>query len=186
MIASENFVFIRNSKTASRSVKQLLSDLFAVTEIGTDHEYRVPEAYRNRFIFCVVRNPFSRAVSAWKHYCRDVDLVRSRQIVNTTQGYLPFKAFLGNRKFGPLFYQSTIFEYAEEQGYSVTPIKFEFLKTELQSLSFMPDKFELPEIGVAGHDWTKMYDSETEALASEVLSKDLERFGYSRSCRSLL
>lgn len=185
MIASDQFVFIRNPKTASRSVKKLLSAHFDTKEIGTDHAYKVPEEYRNRTIFAFVRNPFSRAVSGWKHYCRDVDMVRARQKVNSNQGYLPFKDFLAGRKLGQLFYQSTIWEYAEEHGYEVTPLRYESIRTELQKLDFMPKDFDLPEIGVTGYDWTKEYDAETEALAAEVLAKDFERFGYPRS-RSLL
>ena len=62
------FIFLRNPKTASRSVTRALSENFNVRQVGVYHDWKIPKELVGYFVFVVVRNPYTRAVSGWKHW----------------------------------------------------------------------------------------------------------------------
>lgn len=73
MIVSERhrYVYIGIPKAGSQSVATWLIDHFDGRVEGYHHAWQVPSAYRDFFVFTVVRDPYERCFSAWWFRCMD-------------------------------------------------------------------------------------------------------------------
>lgn len=198
------FVFLRNPKTASRSITELIKNHWTVWECTSYHGWKIPNECKNFFIFMVVRNPFIRTFSAWRHLCEDIDRMKRNEKIsfydfvlhggfNLTVELLKAsqedkkciaplfgksRPFNGSRNF---FKQSSFLNWCKEENNinNIKIIKYENIKQELSNLPFMPPNFILPEIGKSKeNNWRKEYTPEIEKIAREKLKEDFETFGY--------
>lgn len=179
MIVCHNpkFVFIRNPKTASRSIVESLKSQFQIWECSEHHEWRIPEPYAGFYAFLFVRNPFSRCVSAWNHVCKD-------RIVHNNHEPLSFKRFLEIGVFKTASLDLNFFKQTEMVSQirgKIKILKYESLHKEINSLPFMNKKVEVPHIGKSEGDWITVYDRTTERMVAELLAEDFENFGYPRA-----
>lgn len=193
------FVFLRNPKTASRSITRALSKKFQCRRVGLYHSWKIPKEFLGHFVFATVRDPYTRSVSAWQHWLRtgktspnvafdwsliesplwrpdrpdrDFDFERfSKVIFNTRLSDYPQGAHWK--------LQSEILDQIDTE---VHLLKYENLEADLNSLPFI-DNINLPRIGVYATkygDWQQYYTPEVETRIYETLKPDFERFGYKR------
>jgi len=171
------FAFIRNPKTASRSVTKILQDNFTVWDCSDYHGWILPEACQDYFTFMFVRNPFSRTVSAWLHVCEDRIRVGRASSPSLAQ-FVDYGGF-GLHNARNYFKQSDLLKWIEADTKSkVTILKYENLAEEIRNLPFMPEGIELPHIGNSGKDWMSFYTPEIEERVRQALAEDFETFGY--------
>lgn len=190
---SHKFVFVRNPKTASRSLTQVLKDNFDVIEFSTYHDWRVPDEYADYFVFMFVRNPYSRTVSAWQHVCRDTGRVGKR--VPTFPEFVDFKGMNLNlgyekrndqfveRKKRNFFAQSSMIDWVLEDSKvkHVNLFKYENLYEDFHRLPFIDKEHDIPKVGVKVSDWMQYYTShKIKKMVSDNLAADFDRFGYYR------
>ena len=180
------FIFVRNPKTASRSISEMLKKRFVVEDLEY-HDWRITPEYSEFYTFMCVRNPFHRTVSAW-NYVRHDRLKRG----DPDTSFEDFVRFgeLGIRT-GPnlndnFFAQSEFLDKVLSRVKEVHLIKHERLVEDLVSLPFLDGYADLPKIGVGNVDWRCVYDLNTEALVEFALRRDFDRFGYCHSCLTLL
>jgi len=187
------FVFLRNPKTASRSVSAALSEKFDVRQVGIYHDWKIPEELTGYFVFAVVRNPYVRAVSGWRHWSKrpetnDFSLVwMGDSYEATSNSRLAFGKW--TQKFiqpidkiifpkGRHWKRQT--EILDKIGSDVHLIRYENLEEDLNSLSFI-DNIVLPSIGVQDYgDWRTHYTPEIEARVYQACKEDFVRLGYKR------
>lgn len=180
------FIFVRNPKTASRSISEMLKERFVVEDLEY-HDWMIPPEYSGFYTFMCVRNPFHRTVSAW-NYVRHDRLKRG----GPDTSFEDFVIFGGLRiKTGPnlndnFFSQSDFLDKVLSRVKEVHLIKHERLAEDLASLPFIGGRVNLPKIGAGNVDWRSVYDLNTEALVESALRRDFDRFGYCHSCISLL
>ena len=133
------------------------------------------KAYKENFTFSSVRNPYSRAVSMYKH--------PSWKSVKT------FKQFCGSIKKN--LYPS---EAAEWHTSSLTEhlvdkdtLKVDFvikLENFQQDFNMVCDKIGIPHTKLPHKNrskhkpYTEYYDDETRQIVSEKYARDIEYFGY--------
>lgn len=175
------FIFLRNPKTASRSLSNFFKKYFNVNEITAFHSTEIPELYSDYLVIATVRNPYSRAVSGWQHW-----------IKKQLSGQTSFDFFLdpstivtdddGNHHMESWKNQSDVLEKFSHK----IILQYETLHKDLIALPFI-NEVELPKIGVQNYNnWKDYY---TLALAEKVYNlfkKDFEMFGYKRWEISLL
>jgi hypothetical protein len=176
----EKWIFVRNPKTASRSLNDFLKNKYECTEYALYHSVDIPEIYKDYKIYYVVRNPFTRAVSAWKHVILDRKIAKN----NTP---FTFKDFLNRKKFTPkdgdcdFFLQSTA--YNRIKNYNVILLRYENLKKDVYNFF---GKGDLPFIGkTQGDKWIDTYDEETYNLAIDSLNEDFKEFNYSKKIQKM-
>ncbi len=174
---TDKFVFLRNPKTATRSLTLYLQEHHETKDIGELHGLAVPDEYADYCVFMFIRNPFSRAVSAWQHVCR----------WSETQPTFP--EFLQRQRFPVLgtpvdcFHQTGLVDWVLQNTAvkDVRLLRFEDLESELATLPFIEPNPCVPEVGKFITDWKSYYTAEIEALGAYYLEKDIEDLGYSRS-----
>jgi hypothetical protein len=173
------FVFVRNPKTATRSITRAFKSL-PILEFGHYHEAIVPEQYQKLKVYCVVRHPFERIVSA---YC---NRVYGWEIAN---GEFKERMSKAHSWFvGPaLSFRDYIFEEkdttwgeqyktTQHPAYPVHYIKYENLKTELRSLFFWNG--DLPLIGENPQKIDIELDQETKREILNLFQTDFDKFNY--------
>jgi hypothetical protein len=167
------FVFLRNPKTASRSLTRALSEIFNVRQVGLYHNWEIPEDLAGYFVFIVVRNPYVRAVSGWQHWASKKNISFdewTQEIIQPIKGNVFPKGRHWRRQT----------EILDEIGQDVFLIRYDNLEEELNSLSFI-DNIVLPFIGVQDYgDWRTHYTPEIEARIYQTCKEDFERLGYER------
>jgi hypothetical protein len=174
MIVCEDkkFVFIKNPKTASRSLSSFFINNFKCFNLGLDHSINIPSQYKDFTIYLTIRNPLSRAVSAWKH------VVKDWKIKNLGDGDLSLKQYLKYRMFSTgdgfnFFYQSHLLNQFNRNIVKI--IYFEKVQTQVQmyfgksNLSF--------EGRSEGLDWNYYYrHKKIQQIAFDSLEKDINMF----------
>jgi hypothetical protein len=167
------FVFLRNPKTASRSVTKALAEKFDCRTVGIYHDWKIPEELTGHFIFTVVRNPYVRAVSGWKHWSRG-------QGVDFNEWTQRFVRPLNKVIFPKGKHWKRQTEILDKISSDVHLIRYENLEEDLNSLSFI-DNIVLPSIGVQDYgDWRTHYTPEIEARVYRACREDFYRLGYKR------
>lgn len=68
---THKFIYFAPEKTGSTSIRKVLSQNFAIEIKGGVHDIFLPSQYSDYFTFCTVRNPYTRALSAYNHMMRD-------------------------------------------------------------------------------------------------------------------
>lgn len=103
----KKWIFIRNPKTASKSITKYLIENFNCFDNNKYHSTIVPNEYKEFTAFICVRNPLSRAVSAWLHVARNVEINLEQFILNQSIISVPIDPDLSEEN---LFFQSDIIE----------------------------------------------------------------------------
>ena len=181
----EKFVFIRNPKTASRSITEFLKNKYRVFDCNDYHHWVVPQSCKNYCIFVFVRNPFSRCVSAYNHVTSDRNKIGRR--------FLSFEDFVYNKYFDikvkhskvlNLFSQAQFINMIKQDSNieNIKICKYENLRTELYNLNFI-NVNDIAHIGMsdAKNSWITMFDSKLEKHFVESIPQDFENFGYSKN-----
>lgn len=179
----EKWIFIRNPKTASRSVAEFLLKNFECFELNEKHHYvKVPKKYKDFLVYVVIRNPLSRAVSAWKHIVLEQILFKIEPPRLTLPEYIKRQGFSGPEKFN-FYLQSDLVKFIR-QNHELRIMKFETLKNDLLA-NFNKDD-QLKVIGkTEGDDWFNYYDEKTLDIAYNNLHEDFVNFDYPKSIPKL-
>jgi len=132
-------------------------------------------AYKNSFIFSSVRNPYSRAVSMYKHWSW-----------NPAKTFKDFCNSIKKEEYpskSAKWHSSTLTEHIVDDGY----LKVDFvikLENLQQDFNIICDKIgiphqQLPHKNKTKHKhYTEYYDDETRQIVGEIYSRDIEYFGY--------
>lgn len=161
------WIFIRNPKTGSRSLSKFLLEKFDSYEYGTYHSLSVPEKCSDYKIYIVIRNPFSRAVSAWMHVRQHRDI--------SLEEYLMRGSFWPFGEEHNYFLQRNIFQDVKQ---TLEIIKYETLKKRVSEIF---GYCELETIGKSVNDWTVFYDERLMNVALKILQPDFDTFGYKKN-----
>lgn len=172
------FIFLRNPKTASRSITRALAEKFDCRTVGIYHDWQIPEELTGHFVFTVVRNPYVRAVSGWMHWAGAYE-----------GGKITFDEWT-KRLIKPVGKKSIIFpkgrhwkrqtQILDQISSDVHLIYYENLTEDLNSLPFI-DNIILPSVGVQNYgDWKDYYTPQIEARVYQACEEDFTRFGYKR------
>ncbi|MDQ8195592.1 sulfotransferase family 2 domain-containing protein [Coraliomargarita sp. SDUM461004] len=127
-------------------------------------------------VFSIVRNPYSRAISTYRHFCGNLDLSE-------------FKDFW-SRRFELINDHNKLAHLRTQKSFLVNPdgriavpnlLHFETLESDLrdfcQSYSLSFDS--LPKLGQAHRiDYREFYDDEAKNLISVIFEDDFEAFDY--------
>jgi len=186
MVVSEDNVFLPIPKCASRSIMSWMG-LYGGVHVG-NHQHDIVEDhfyYRNRFIFTVVRNPYARAVSIWKHlrdgyeYKKPIENLMESFVQNDLTDIK--KPMLVANQY---HYLNWAFENLQ-----FTYIKLENLNDEVISLPFYNEEI-LPKIDGASSSNTLQ---EVEELNDDAISwincwanEDFINFDYPRTMPSCM
>ena len=172
------FIFFGNHKVGLTSIiKTALADR-AITWKNSKSKYydlldSVTKKYvRRAFKFTIVRNPFSRTVSAF-FYLRQVEGFNKHQT---------FKQFIKNdfRKYGPAIQNHFHPMYIQAQRSDFVG-KMENIKKDWRHIA---DKIDckikqLPKKNTSKHKrYSSYYDKECVDIVSDIYRKDLEVLGY--------
>ena len=133
------------------------------------------EVYNKSFVFTTVRNPYSRAVSMYKH-----------PSWSSVKNFEDFCNSISKNEYPSEFakwHSTPVSEHIFSKNY----LKVDFvLKLEnlQEDINIFCDKIgirrqELPHANKSQHKhYTEYYDDETRAIISEKYAKDIEYFGY--------
>ena len=137
----KKWVFIRNPKTASKSItKHLIENFNCLNIIHEYHSASVPNEYKEFTAFVCVRNPLSRAISAWLHVSQNVEISLEQFILNQSIiGIPPHSDSRGEN----LFFQSDIIENINCKNIKL--LYFEKIESNVSEI-FKTD-FKLEKIG---------------------------------------
>ncbi len=172
----KKFIFIRNPKTASRSTSQFFLSNFRCLETNKYHAIKIPQEYKNFIIYITIRNPYSRAVSAWRHI---VDYRKKHQ----NNENLEFLRYLNNKNFTTtdsdcdfnFFYQADLIK--EFKKYSYRILYFENLSNCLNT--HFKIFFNLRKIGESNFNWRDCYKNNNDNyFAENCLKKDIKEFKF--------
>jgi len=177
------FVFLRNPKTASRSVAQALKENFNTFEIEPYHGQNIPEKYLKYYVFFAVRNPYTRMVSAWQHICvernwspEEFTFDKSFKINSVITRHIDWACGADEKTVDSWWSQSYVAD-----KFKANIISYENIDNDFNNLPFINDKIILPRIGKQNYeDWKKYYTVEIEKEIYRCFKKDLDRFEYKR------
>lgn len=138
-------VFVAIPKTGTRSIYKALEDHFS-GQVYSDHLKIIPKQFRGYYSFCVVRNPYERAVSIWWSTCKRNNDKRhfiSKYLRNNNT----FENFAKNIHLINEIEKRAVTDYQYkwiEQNNIDRMLRFEDLQGEFNSLPFVRKKIELP------------------------------------------
>lgn len=174
------WIFLRNPKTATRSVTVALKNNFFTRKVGNYHSWEIPKKLSEYFIFSTVRNPYERAISGWQHWVGNGKNLTFEEFFDAQKDWADLKmsGFMMKKSEGRYWkIQSNTLNKIKGE---VHILRYENLEEDLNSLPFI-DNIVLPRIGVQNYgDWKSHYTPDLEAKVYELLQKDFERFGYKR------
>lgn len=138
------------------------------------------EKWKNYKKFCVVRNPYAKAISAWKYLMRTLNL-------NIDFGvYLKFKDIVSENEYWHLFisqYENLIDENNELLIDYI--IKFENLENEFQSVlnkigidKICHDDLIVKNKSESDDYYKNYYNQESLKIINEIYEKDFDFFNY--------
>jgi hypothetical protein len=141
------------------------------------------EVYDGYRKFCVVRNPYDRAVSLYHYLSQRTDHHLYERVSRMSfKGYLDYLA-KRRRSKDP----TQLFYVADAQGKPIVDdiLRFENLNDDFANLCGglgMPDRVELPMNNTSDHDpyWEYYADDYSRNLVKDLFAGDFETFGYSK------
>ena len=173
------FVFLRNPKTASRSLTKILNQNFNTREIGPYHGQNIPEKYLDYYIFFTVRNPYTRMISTWQHICHQRNWSPEEFTFDKTlkiQSIITRHLSEEKEPVESWWLQSSVMDKFE-----ANVITYENIENDFNNLDFISEKIVLPEIGKQNYgNWKKYYTPEIENKIYKYFRKDFDRFDYKR------
>jgi len=191
------WIFLRNPKTASRSVTRALRDNFVTRNKQNYHGWKISEPkpftevvpfqtadflfsyprpqsqeLSGYFVFTTVRNPYERVVSGWQYFNKKKGDLNFNEYVNSISGKrkrFPFETF-------PIR-QTDVLDLIR----GVHILRYENLEEDFNALPFVGQQIVLPQVGVQTYDdWKSHYTLDLETKVYELLQIDFERLGYKR------
>jgi hypothetical protein len=167
----QKWIFIRNTKTASRSLSKFLLKKFNCYEFEKYHSSSIPKEFINFKIFFVLRNPLSRAVSHYDHIVKD----------NIGKHCISFREYLNRKKFFPIdgdcnfFLQYDIIKKIEQ--FNIEIMFYENITTDVQK-QFGEGILETIGKSNRSKHWMSYYDKKTLDLALNVFHLDFKNFKF--------
>lgn len=165
----EKWVFVRNPKTASKSItKYLIENFNCLNIIQKYHSPLVPNEYKEFTAFICVRNPLSRAVSAWLHVSKNIEIsldqfISNQSFVSTPQDAESYK--------DNLFFQSDIIEKINCKNIKL--IYFEKIHNKM-SENFKDVKLEKIGYNPNSKKWMEYY-KKTNVDFHKIFQKDFNK-----------
>lgn len=195
---ARRFVYLGPPKCASTSLHEWLSQpafcerRFSLELDGDQHSMDVPECARGYFTFASVRNPFSRAVSAWRMNQRVADEYKRcgaqpwPPLTTLCLADSSFAAYLGRLIDLPWqHYRSTLCELLGANRLDA------FVRTEeIDAIYDLPPIVPIrhllepvPRRNECGSSkrWQEHYTPQLADIVRHHFAEDFERFGYATS-----
>ena len=193
----KKWIYIGPPKTGSTTISFLLTDgnynpnkdsftleykknFFGISENGQHTPWppnKLDDKYVNYFVFISVRNPFSRIVSLWKHFCYGKNFNEEKK---TNISLYEFIVLILENKLNNNdgFFKYTITEWVYNYN---AYIKQENLENDLKKLNFHNHDFIMPTINKNKKNniyWKNFHDKNTIDLTIKWAKKDFENFNY--------
>ena len=163
---------------------KLYKNFFDPTHAKPDEVYSIfRHEIANYKSFCVVRNPWDRAVSMFK-FCEKEDLMSK---VYGIEGEITFKRFchILKEEEANKYFLATNKQVEWTKGFYPPNkiLRFESLSKDfsemLKELNVSHVSSDLPHTNATNHThYSDYYDSETKKIVSEVFEEDIDRFKY--------
>ena len=145
------------------------------------------KVYNESFVFTTVRNPYSRAVSMFKHQSWDRWSGRKQDsVVKNSKTFRDFCMAIKNNNFpndAAKWHSGTLTDHMVDGN----DLKVDFaikLENFQEDFNIVCDKIgipkeQLPHARKGKHKhYTEYYDEETKQIVAEKYAKDIEYFGY--------
>ena len=189
MIVSEKykFVFMCIPKTGTMMMEQILKPYGGEYKAGgkwARHPNTIPQKYKDYFIFCIVRNPYSRAVSLWFSAIASWPRFDYGIVKTCGKEFVPFLQMLNTPKvnggFGglPMVSMSSFLGKIQLNR----TLRFEHLEDDITTLPFWEGDSPTLKYNVRGHlrpHWSHYFrDYKNAELVQQWAEQDFERFGY--------
>ena len=169
------FIFLRNPKTASRSVTKALKDNFTTRNVGNYHSWKISKELTGYFVFTTVRNPYERTISGWQHWVGNGKNFTLKEFLDIVVRSTKEKKWPNGLEWKV---QAEMFDNIKRK---VHFLRYETLEEDLNFLPFVDKQIVLPQIGIQNYgDWKDHYSLDLEIRIYKLLQKDFERFGYER------
>jgi hypothetical protein len=200
MIVSEKhkFIFIDIPKAGTHSVENILLPLYDAERIGIRRsDADIPPWYRRLgyYVFGVVRNPFSRTLSAWWHLCfREPYYKDWRPIIGSCE-IIDFVKWLAKDNI-PYVPGNVVLTpqcvYEDVAGGFDAAIHLENIDKEIQALPFWKGPNHIPRLLSDGTpsnnsrygDWKLRMTDEIAGVILDIYGEDFDRYGYDRNWRA--
>ncbi|NTS75356.1 sulfotransferase family 2 domain-containing protein [Catenovulum sp. SM1970] len=185
-VFGKKVVFIHIPKNAGTSVKSLLNsvkDNIHFDVISTSNELSFDD-WLASFKFCIVRNPYDRAVSSYCYHVKSDykgDLYKRYPNLKSMSFYDYLMLRKNNREF--LLMPQVNFITRRDSDVGVNEIlRLEQLQGDIKKLSkILGVELDLHHLNASPRtkDYKTFYTQETFDLVSEIYQEDLSRFNYS-------
>jgi hypothetical protein len=198
MIISEKYkyVFVSVMKSGTHSMYNILQKKFKGMHYPRDfngnngrgpyHVNVIPEKYSEYYKFTVVRNPYSRAISAWnvcvniEPYCSNYkNVLKDKTFLEFSQWLASFKA---PGRAG--YVVEPMHKWLQPAGSFDKIIHIEDIDTEFKELPFTESvsRFKIPNLldRTDKENWKQNYTQEIADNVFNWAKKDFELYGYER------
>lgn len=178
MIVSQSmrFVFVSTPKCATHTMYEVLhSALYnGLLLPGGNHNNQVPEQFRSFYIFSIVRNPYSRAVSLWTFTRK-----RGDDVPESLADYVRLLIDSPEKAAGP---KAGLSQAEWLRPVPLTRVLWlESLAADFQVLPFYRGPDTLPQRNASDHrPWQEYMTTEIADLIDEWAGQDFHVFGYPR------
>lgn len=194
MIITDDWAFVHIPRTGGMNfkhsfllnggLKEIVEPHKVLSEIGVWHPYHSVFYLWEHFldsqkVFSIVRNPYDRIVSHWRHYCtlcdrHGLNLNLPAHMNRSINNEIDFKTFLK----------------AELSGWSIATTQKEFLRSEARTVKIYKFETELekvykdydlqmfPAINASINKDTPLDDPNNLGLVNEIFAEDFDEYGY--------
>ena len=187
LMPTQRAVFVSTPKCATNTMFYLLQEYYGGERRAPHfHNRDVPPECRDWFIFSIVRNPYSRAVSIWWRTVMDQT---AKRIFAHAPGGEDLATFIRWLATKPLeaSHRRLCFSQTEwlEPVKPTRVLRLEHLRRELQSLPFWDEgvsTVKLPRRNMCHGrgDWQRYMTPEAIAAVEDWAGADFDTFGYPR------
>ncbi len=192
MIITEKLIFIHIPKTAGKSIRELLrqerSYKYVKGHPTFDEILKInPKLLYTKQSFCVVRNPFDRFVSLYRHGSNEIALKKlfGKNYLKIKDQVSTFEKFIHNFNPPKRWIGRSIFTPQKDWSNNVANIfRFENLEEIINFLDKNNFKGKLPHINATNFDinnkysYRKYYNQATKNLIRDKFEEDLNYFNY--------
>jgi hypothetical protein len=194
------YAFIHIPKNGGLTIRRVLGDGFyrrsCMGEVGRAtlyQQYLGEQRWNQAFKFCVVRNPYDRAVSIWRFLRLGYEASLHKNFGRSSGGSYGYGRDFTFHEFLEGFPEPNLWErwHMTTQSFHVTDesggLMVDFvgrLEQFQQDFDTVCDRIgmrrvQLPHENRTGHEhYTRYYNAETRRLAEQRYGEDIERFNY--------